>query len=366
MQLLKSKSFATLGLVLVTFFCAGRSPNGDTLLSGNKSKSLQNFNNTSEQDGDKNADLEEAKRLFNRGEFEKAIAILDRLIVTKTLTKDLIQEASELLAVALVSNNQDDRAKQVFVNLLKADRNYRPNDQWWPHRRLINNYFRSMQEAGISLQVEKPDPGIKTIAIMDFDNNSIDDAERLENLGKALSKILITDMTVLSNLRVVERERLQFLLDELKVEQSQFFDQATTAKIGKVLGAHSFVFGSFIRIGKRLRKDAGLVKTETGEIFKTASVEGKPDKIFELAKKLILKIVNNLDVTIKKIEEKQLDDLGGSNIPIEALALWGEAIDRANRDKYKDAYKNLEQALALAPRFPPARALMDVIRPLSL
>ncbi|MFQ6113986.1 MAG: CsgG/HfaB family protein [bacterium] len=320
---------------------------------------------------EKNEELEEAKRYFNDGHFKKAIELLERLVITKTLPSDAYREASEYLAVAYVSNNQDKKAKAIFSQMLYEDTNYKPSEQWWPHQRLMANYYKTRQKAGLSLKVTSQGPGIKTIAIIDFENNSIDDAEKYENLGKALSKILISDFAVLGNLQVVERERLQFLIDELKLTEKKvggkgILDPQYAPQLGKLLGAHSFVFGSFIRFGKTFRMDVRLVKTETGEIFKTASVEGKPDKIFELAKQLTLKITKNLDVAIKKVERRRLDDLGKEEIPIEAVALYGDAMAKLNEEEYKDAFEKLEEALALAPNFQKAKEVITSIRPLVL
>lgn len=315
-----------------------------------------------------NLDMQEAIKLFNQAEFEQAIAILKRLVVTKTLPKTAHCEAAEYLALAYVSQDQTQHARQVFAELLQIDKNYKPSEQWWPYQALTNCYFQTLREAGVSLQPEAPSPGIKTIAIIDFDNNSVDEPARYENLGKALSKILITNFAVLGGLRIVERERLQYLLDELRVQRSEvngqpIFDKALTSQVGKMLGAHCFVFGSFSRFGKILRIDARLVKTETGEIFKTAAIEGKPDRAFELAKKLTLAISKDLEADIKKVEQDKLDKLGKGEIPLEALALYGDAIAQANRADYKQAYKKLEQALSLAPSFQKAVDFMTVIRP---
>ncbi len=160
---------------------------------------------------------------------------------------------------------------------------------------MAKSYLTALKKTGASLKIEPQGPGIQTIAIIDFENNSIDDAEKLNNFGRALAKIMISDFVVLSKLQVVERERLQFLLDELeltdkKVGGKQIMDPASAPRVGKFLGAQSFIFGSFIKLGKTFRIDARIVKTETGEVFKTASVEGKPQDILKLASELTLKI----------------------------------------------------------------------------
>ncbi|MCG8605776.1 CsgG/HfaB family protein [bacterium] len=316
-----------------------------------------------------NVELKQAKQYFNNGKFLNSIDILKKLVVTKTLAKEDYRDACEYLAMAYVSTNQESDAKKIFTEIITKDPNYRPSDKWWPHNRLMKVFYNTAKELQGSLQLKSP--GIKTIAIIDFENNSIEEAEKYDNLGNALSKILIGDFAVLSNLKVVERERLQFLLDELELTDKtvggkKVVDASYAPRLGKLLGAHSFVFGSFMQIGKTFRLDARLVKTETGEIFKTASVEGKPDKIIELAKKLTIKITNNLDVEIKKAEHDKLEKMGQGDIPLEALALYGNAMAKLNNELYKDASVILEEAVAMAPEFRQAHDLLATIRPHTL
>ena len=318
-----------------------------------------------------NVELRQAKDYFNNGKFPNSIGILKRLVVTRTLAKEDYFDACEYLAMAYVSTNQDHEAASVFAEILQKHPNYKPSDQWWPHKRLMKIFYQTAKKEQGSLAITPQDPGIKTIAIIDFENNSIEEADKYANLGNALSKILIGDFAVLSSLRVVERERIQFLLDELELTEKtvggkKVVDASYAPRLGKLLGAHSFVFGSFIRIGKKFRLDARLVKTETGEIFKTASVEGKPDEIIELAKKLTLAITKNLDVDVKKAEKNKLEKLGGDGIPIEALALYGDAMSKLNNELYKDAFSKLEEALAVAPNFQQAQDLLSTIRPHTL
>lgn len=318
-----------------------------------------------------NIELQEAKKFFNDGEIQKSIAILQRLVVTHTLSPQDYVDANEHLAVAYVSTNQDAAAEEIFTQVLKKNAKYRPSDNWWPHQRLMASYYKTAQNIRGSLTLEEAGPGIQTIAIMDFENNSIDDADKYANLGNALSKIIISDFGVLNKLRIVERERLQYLIAELKLTDEKvggknIMDAEMAPRVGKLLGAHSFVFGSFIRFGKTFRIDVRLVKTETGEIFKTASVEGKPDNVFELAKKLTLEISKNLDVAIEKTERLKLEEMDKDEVPIEAIALLGDAMAMANQEDYKLSLTKLEEALKIAPEFPKAQHMLAVIRPLAL
>jgi len=313
------------------------------------------------------ARLDEAKRSFNDADFEKAIALLNPLLAAESLSKAALCETTDYLALAYLAQEQASKAMETFEQVFKKIETYKPGEQWWPHQQFMDCYYRISKKLSLP-PPEKLDPGITTIAIIDFENYAVDDAARYQNLGKALAKMVITDFAVLSNLRVVERERLQYLIDELKLQRSTadgqpLFDKTSTAQLGKLLGAQSFVFGNFTRLGKIFRIDVRVVKTATGEIFKTQAVEGKPEKAFELAKNLTMKICADLEVAIQQIEQNKLNDLGKAEIPLEAVALYGDAMAQANREEYKEAYKKLEDALVLAPNFQKARDMLNVIRP---
>ena len=99
-----------------------------------------------------NIELKEAIQNFNNGQFQKAIDLLNRLIVTHALSNIDYQTASEYLAVAYVSTNQDAKAEGVFTEVLKQEPTYKPNDRWWPHKRLMASYYRTVKKVGHSLQ----------------------------------------------------------------------------------------------------------------------------------------------------------------------------------------------------------------------
>lgn len=86
----------------------------------------------------------------------------------------------------------------------------------------------------------------------------------------------------------------------------------------------------------------------------------------QLAKKLTLEITKNLDVAIEKTEREKLEKIGKDNVPIEAIALLGDAMALANQEDYKLALAKLEEALKLAPDFPKSQDMLAVVRPLAL
>jgi TolB-like protein len=123
-----------------------------------------------------------------------------------------------------------------------------------------------------------------TLAVLYFDYGGSDAS--LEALRKGLAQMLISDLSAVDDLRVVERERLQAILDEQKLAQTGKTDAATAARIGKLLGARYLVLGSYFDVMKALRVDARLVDVETGQIVKSVGAAGKADDFLDLEQKL--------------------------------------------------------------------------------
>ena len=78
---------------------------------------------------------------------------------------------------------------------------------------------------------------IKTVAISYFDNTS--GLEEYNPLSKGLADMLITDLSNVKSIQIVEREKLESLLQEIDLGESKFMDPSTAQKLGKGLGAGS-------------------------------------------------------------------------------------------------------------------------------
>ena len=83
----------------------------------------------------------------------------------------------------------------------------------------------------------------RTIAIAYFDNNT--GSAELDPLRKGLADMLITDLGAVSSLQIVERDKLNQVLDELKLGRSKFIDPRTAQKLGKGLAAEYIMTGSY-------------------------------------------------------------------------------------------------------------------------
>lgn len=129
--------------------------------------------------------------------------------------------------------------------------------------RKIQEEVRKALEKEKSLEVAQIHPN--TIAVTYFNPSGLDSS--LVVLSKGLAEFLTTDLFKVKKLKVVERLRVERLLEELEFGRTQYVDKSTAPRVGRLLGACQLVTGSMLSVGgEKLRIDAALVLTQTGEI----------------------------------------------------------------------------------------------------
>lgn len=84
------------------------------------------------------------------------------------------------------------------------------------------------------------------IAVMDFENNS-DWYWWGDNLGRAAADELVTQLMKTGKFSVIERDKLQAILDEQALGASGAVQPSTAAKIGKILGVQLILTGSITK-----------------------------------------------------------------------------------------------------------------------
>ena len=195
----------------------------------------------------------------------------------------------------------------------------------------------------------------KTIAVLYFDNNS--NNSKLDPLRKGLADMIISDLSNLDILKVVEREKIEKVLDEINFNNSDSFDSDTQQKIGRLLGAEMILFGSYFELMNQFRIDAKIVKTETGEIIKSEGVNGITSDFMKLEKQLVWKIARELDVKLKDKEKTifKMDE----TINYNAILLFSEGLELYDSGNKDDALKKIKTALEIEPNFQRAKDMID-------
>lgn len=201
------------------------------------------------------------------------------------------------------------------------------------------------------------------VAIIYFDNSSGEAA--LDKLKKGLADMMISDMSGIQMLSIVERDRLETILKEQKLNNTSAFDAGTASKLGKLLGAQVILTGAYFEMLGSLRIDARFIDVETGKILKSDGVEGEVSNFFKIQKQLTWKIIRNIDAKVTPAEEadlKKIEKAGGPDF--EAIQRYSEALDLFDRGNKLKAAEIINTLLAKYPYFGPAKNLLSKIQSL--
>ncbi len=172
----------------------------------------------------------------------------------------------------------------------------------------------------------------KTLAILPFENNSVTEPEKFAPLGKGLSAMLITDLKKSgTSLKLIERNKIQALLKEIALSQSGSVDQSTAIKAGKILGAQSIAFGSYMVLGKDVRIDTRIVNVETSELLMAESIAGGSNNFIGLERDLAQKIAGSLKIALQPPTSKTQSDINAALYFSQGL----EALDRGDKTEAK-------------------------------
>ena len=133
-----------------------------------------------------------------------------------------------------------------------------------------------------------------TITVSEFQNQGI--PENLKWLGKSFADALIVKLSRARVIRVVEREFLNKIIEEMNLQTSDLVDEETAVQVGRLVGAKAIVFGSVSILGKQVVVRARVVSVEKGDIIGVAEANGVKEGIFGIQDKLAKQISSTLAV----------------------------------------------------------------------
>lgn len=323
--------------------------------------------------------------LIEQGRNDEAIARMRRALVNSPnnphyiilqaiahYNKKQYEDAIKLFQQVLTLDDEDDQAAYYLAATYEAIKNY---DRAIQYYRLYNELtflgeYKETVEARIKLlyrqqmeaeaqkalameqQLDVAKIPANTIAILYFENKG--QKAELNPLQKGLSDMVITDLSKVKSLKVVERIRLQELVQEMNLGETDIVDQKTAPRLGKLLGANRLVKGSFFKLtDEKLNIDAFVTKTRTGEIDASTNISGNIKDFFRLEKDLVFKIIDEMKIKLSQEEREAILE-----IPTEdffAFLQYSRGLDFEDKGQFTQAYEAYSQAAVSDPNFSQAK-----------
>ncbi len=315
--------------------------------------------------------LSKALELHTWGKFDEGIALANGVLARPGLKPEDSIAVYEVLSI--IYNCKGDQFKQTALEYLEKISKIGPclislPRESWPSGlrqdwyKITYNDMKTFTCGSTALGDTTPTK-IRTIAVpLPFENNSIGEFQtKLGGIGTGLAQSFLGDFSKISSLKIVERDKIDFLIKEQQLATSGMVDQNTAIKAGKILSAHLMIFGGFTQIDKNNTiMVARIVNVETSEVIAVLDHKGGSN-YFEMEKELVKKICDQLDVLLTEQEAKKVE-MGGTE-SLDATAQYAMGLEFEDKYDYPNAFEHFRKACEIDPNFAEAKKKVEVYRP---
>jgi tetratricopeptide (TPR) repeat protein len=185
-----------------------------------------------------------------------------------------------------------------------------------------------------------------TVAVMPFTFTGSDTS--LKPIERGFAELVTTDLSRVSALTVVERERIQALLDEIALQQNGTA-AGTGVRAGKIIGAGRMVAGSIQQQGSTLQTDAFVTDMATTQPSAQTRDSRALDDLFTMEKQIVLGLVQNMGITLTVAERNAIEQRPTRSLA--AFLAFSRGLELSDRGQFDAASRQFDNALRLDPSF---------------
>lgn len=200
-----------------------------------------------------------------------------------------------------------------------------------------------------------PDPA--TVAVFPFVAGDLD--AEYAPLSRALAEFMTVDLSQTGRLRVLERARLQVLLDEQQLGVARVAEPGTAARAGRLLGAGRIVQGRVDGDAAGLRLQSLVVAVAAAADSTSAPIreDGPVEQLFDMQKRMAVSLYGRLGIQLTAAERERVLNRHTDNV--QALLAFGFGLESHDADRYSEAARWFGQALDADGAFELARLWLE-------
>ena len=263
------------------------------------------------------------------------------------------RDGTTALYLGMTAEAQEDlpAAKRAYASYLEFGRTSRVRGQLQSRLAALTRKELALearlavkQESALGSSAGSP----RTVAVLPLRFSGADSS--LLPLERGFAELLTTDLARSAQLTVVERGRLQALLDELKLQGAGATDAATNVRAGRLLRAGRVVQGALLQLpGSQLRVDAAVVDVPTSRIRGTAQGADQLDQLFALEKKIALDLFRELGVVLTVAERNAIEQRPTRSLA--AFVAYSRGLVAEDEGRFDDAGRFFNDAVRIDPGF---------------
>jgi TolB-like protein len=199
-----------------------------------------------------------------------------------------------------------------------------------------------------------------TVAVLPFVNSAIGAAQQeLAPLSKGIADLLIIELSQNPGIRLVERENIEAILNEQNLARDGRVDDATAARIGRLLGAKHIITGSFVtdRSGTMV-VTLKSIDVETSRIAWTHMDRDQSDNFLSLVSKVGRATNAGLklpELTPQARQTSEARTQAQARVPFRAVMMYSRAISAQDAGNRQEALTLFNQVVSEFPEFEDAK-----------
>ena len=216
----------------------------------------------------------------------------------------------------------------------------------WLKRQKVYSEVDSLAKEEEQLSFENVSPS--TFAVFPLMYNGFN--EDYVPLSRGFSEMISIDLAKVKNLTVLERIRIQAVIDELKFSQSPAVDQSTAPRAGKLLRAGTIVSGDYdISEEKEFKINLGSWDVQTSERKSFVTVSGELEDLFELQKRVVFSFLEKNGIELTQEEKEAIAFIPTQNL--EAFLFYSKGLLQEDAGNFKEAESFYQNAIQIDPNF---------------
>ena len=192
-------------------------------------------------------------------------------------------------------------------------------------------------------------PAPNTVAVLPW--RYLGTNQELAPLERGIAHLLVTDLGLVRSLRLVERERIQAIADELALTAAQRVEAPTAARSGRLVGAARVVQGTIREDARtsQLRLDASVVNTNSGAVAGRGTASDRLAALFAMEKQVVFALLESLGISLSPAERQAINERPTADL--QAFLAFSRGLEAEDRGDYPAAAAEFRAAAARDPNF---------------
>jgi tetratricopeptide (TPR) repeat protein len=195
-----------------------------------------------------------------------------------------------------------------------------------------------------------PEPG--SIAVQAFVNRG---SEAYRAMAKGLAAMVIADLSKVPALKVLEREKVQLLVNEAKLGDSGLADTRSAVRSGRLMRAEKVVVGNFevpAQAQPTFSLEGAVIDSRSSANLGVISERGAIDALFKAQKAMTFGILRSAGISLDQLPSDiraRVERFQTTNV--EAFRAYSQGLDLKDQGKYAEAREFFRRAAELDPNF---------------